>query len=337
MNVNDMKKSSTSSRFDKNIRKVFALVPLIYNNQGITINELIRLGGYKNRTELQNDMDRLLMFGIPPYSPSDFILLTIEEDKVFLDFPHGLERPLDLNSREWSVLQKIIQADRDYQTTNTINSVIADDLLQKITSIPLMVSNAGFYTMQKNLIKEALEDQLQINFLYSSLSSKEPELRRIDPWVIFDHKKSSYVMGFCHTRMEPRSFLLDRMMEIEILDLGIKMVCPQNITQVILKTSIFDTSPMGFLVKLAFHKSLTRHLKLILDIENIESLKKTKHIHNSDIWLQGSAKVRSSLWLLEIVAGLGDSIIILEPEFLREKLCDKLNNLTIPESIKNDS
>lgn len=338
----EMKKKSnisrqSSSRFEKNVKRVFALVPLIYNNQGIEFKNLMDLAGYNNQKDLQIDLDRLLLFGIPPYSPSDFITLHVEDDRVYLDFPQGLEQPLDLNSAEWMALQKVIQSEREFQSVDSMNTEIINDLLQKISSIPLLLSSADQNREKRSLLKEALEDSIQIQFLYSSLASKEPELRRIDPWVFFEHKKSGYVMGFCHTRREARSFLLDRMSDFTLLDENIEKDCPVNIEQIISKTAIFDTSPKGFTVKLAFEKTLKRHLELILDIKDIQQI--NEDAINSDQtkgWLVGTTKINSSQWFLEVVKGLGSGACIIEPDFLREKMCQFLDEMEIPILLSDD-
>ena len=191
------------------IEKIFSLVPIIYNNQGITIANLLKKTSYKNRKDLEDAIDRLIMFGAPPFSPSDFISIHIDsQQKVWLDFPMGLERPLALTSNEWSLLQKIFEQEIIFVSKSNSNTEYLTETLATLGEVPIKIENDELINTHRNLIQEAMQDSLQITFLYKSLSSNEAEIRRVDPLYLFKNYSSNYLLAFCHTRNNIRLFFI---------------------------------------------------------------------------------------------------------------------------------
>lgn len=315
----------------RNLRKIFALVPLIHGRSGITIDELRRASGYESERELRRALDRLMMFGVPPFSPADFISIYIDdEQRVFLDFPQGLERPLALTGPEWTAVQALIQSELNFQTGEGSLASDLEEVLKKLSSIPVETETADFSRSKRALVQEALDDHLQIQFGYRTLSSKEAEQRRVDPWVLFQNRGVSYLLAYCHTRQAPRSFHLERMQDVELLEAEQESEPPADLKETLAHSPIFQQG-IGFSVSLAFAPELRALLESAFQIFDVEpaGLPEMERAH----WMRGSCKVQESLWFREALRGMGPEVEILEPLHLRERYLEDLQAISVPEPI----
>jgi predicted DNA-binding transcriptional regulator YafY len=66
-------------------------------------------------------------------------------------------------------------------------------------------------------LRQAIRQSNRVQMLYQSASRSAPEPRRIDPYALAFRWGWWYVIGYCHTRQELRTFRLDRIQELTIL------------------------------------------------------------------------------------------------------------------------
>ncbi len=314
-----------SSQSDKNIQRIFSLVPLIYNNQGIEFSSLQKMASFTTELELERALEQLTMFGIPPFSPSDFVSLYVDEKKcVYLDFPLGLERPLSLSAAEWTIIQKLIREHLKFIPKNSPASENMKGLIERFTHVAVFFDNSSETSLQRSLIQEALQDSLKIEFLYRSLSSSEAEIRTVDPWLLFENKGMSYLIAYCNTRGATRCFLLERMQNIELLDVKQDNDPSQDLTIYLNELSLFQKGVKGFTIRLAFIADLLANLRLLFPLGKVTSCKKRKG------WLQASCKVQDSIWIRSVLRGFGADVILLEPAHLRERYKNELKEIVVP-------
>ncbi len=350
--------ANTQTLTGRNLRRIFSLVPLIFNNQGIALKDLQKLSGCASMKQLRQDLDRLMMFGVPPFSPSDLITIYIDDDaRVSLDFPQGLEQPLALTPAEWTVVQKIITRELESHTTTAsgVDSSGEEDalreILKRISIVPVELEASDAVRTKRTLVQEALGSQAtlstdrsddedeacQLEFQYRTLSSREAELRRLDPWALVRHNGVSYLIGFCHTREAPRFFHLERMEQIELLDLPREHAPPSDLQDLLRKSPIFQERPDGFTVELAFAPDLRAALERTLRLSDVEALASTSDATElrgiPAHWMRGTCKVPESLWLRSILRGMGPSVVILSPEHLRDSIRGELDAFPIPEEL----
>jgi proteasome accessory factor C len=65
-------------------------------------------------------------------------------------------------------------------------------------------------------LRNAIRESQRVNMLYQSFSSPKPNHRKLDPYAIAFHWGWWYVVGYCHTRREVRTFRLDRIQEFSL-------------------------------------------------------------------------------------------------------------------------
>lgn len=347
--------SRNRSSADEQLRRIFSLAPILHARPGITLKELREASGFPTRKDLRKALERLMMFGVPPYSPSDFLTVTIDDrERVFLDFPQGLERPLALTAAEWSAVQRRIQAELEFRRAGDPAAEELREILGRIASFPVEFEAGDTTRSKRELVQEALEDEIQIEFLYRTLASKEPELRRIDPWAMFQQGGVSYVIGYCHLRRAPRFFHLERLESLELLDLPREESPPENLTDFMRQSPIFRNvgegdAPAGFTAEIAFRPDLRAALEISVGASNVRPLETTPgeadRLHARDAerlsgedaarpdrrgWLRAECRVSDSLWFRSAIRGFGEFVQILKPDFLRADFLDDLRSIPAP-------
>jgi len=85
-------------------------------------------------------------------------------------------------------------------------------------------AKVGEFLIQIN--KAALNFQ-RIEILYRALSSNDETIRKVDPYYYFFRDGFWHLRGHCHLRDEPRTFALDRILYLKILD---EYFVPSNIS-----------------------------------------------------------------------------------------------------------
>ena len=82
------------------VSRCLALIPLIRANQGISLDELAKKARIP-KEQIANELGAvLLMCGVPPYFPHNYIGFAIEEGSVQITFADQFERPISLSALE---------------------------------------------------------------------------------------------------------------------------------------------------------------------------------------------------------------------------------------------
>jgi predicted DNA-binding transcriptional regulator YafY len=82
------------------------------------------------------------------------------------------------------------------------------------------VANPGLDAQAATLetLRGAVKQSHRVNMVYQSFSSPAPSPRKLDPYVIVFQHGWWYVVGYCHTRQEIRTFRIDRIQELSLSD-----------------------------------------------------------------------------------------------------------------------
>lgn len=129
-----------------------------------------------------------------------------------------------LNFVKSQVDQKLIEDAKGVELK--IKEVVPDDLREFMESLeertvvdPYL--NFGAEKMDGGdwyLISNAIAENKTIRFDYRAKSTEEISVRRIDPYIIVFFRDHWNVIGYSHKRDDIRNFVLDRMIDIKILN-----------------------------------------------------------------------------------------------------------------------
>ena len=176
-----------------------------------------------DRDELLADLELLSQVGPPDGDPGEYLLVSVEEGRVFVDLAHRLTRPLRLTPAEGCSLLLGIRALRESGIA-PFDAAMQSAEKKLLTALGRDASEA----------RDARDDDRRrasptppsrrtcarwspprasasaSRSITSSASRHQAERRPIDPYGIVHHAGEWYVVGHCHKRGDVRTFRIDR-------------------------------------------------------------------------------------------------------------------------------
>lgn len=191
------------------LRRVLALVPWLVAHPGVHKDEVAERFGV-TRAQLDRDLALILMIGVPPYSPGDYIGLDAEGDTVEVWLADYFRRPLRLTPAEALVLLAAGQA------LLAVPGSDPDGPLGR--AVAKLREATGAADVDVSIGRPAHLDEVRaaaagggtVEIDYWSAARGEASSRLIDPGPPFFVMGEWYTDAYCHLRGEPRIFRLDR-------------------------------------------------------------------------------------------------------------------------------
>ena len=204
------------------LRRLLFIVPYVAKHpEGVTVEALAKEIGV-DREEMLGDLELLSQVGPPDGDPGEYLLVSVEEGRVFVDLAHRLTRPLRLTAAEGAALLLGIRALREsgvapfdaamQSAEKKLLVALGRDATEAeslATTTVVAEPDAAVATHLRTLVTAARKrERLEID--YVSASHHQYERRPIDPYGIVHHAGEWYVVGFCHKRGDVRTFRIDR-------------------------------------------------------------------------------------------------------------------------------
>jgi len=220
------------------LRRLLFIVPYVAKRpEGVPVDELAKQIG-ADRDELLADLDLLSQVGPPDGDPGEYLLVSVDEGRVFVDLAHRLTRPLRLTPAEGCSLLLGIRALRESgiapfdQAMQSAEKKLltalgrdANEAQSLATSTVVAEPDAAVATHLRTLVSAARKRD-RVRLTYASASRHQAETRPVDPYGIVHHAGEWYVVGFCHKRGDVRTFRIDRIASLELI--GEKFERPQD-------------------------------------------------------------------------------------------------------------
>jgi proteasome accessory factor C len=209
------------------LRRLLYLVPYVAKHpEGVLVEELAKKLG-ADRDEMLADLDLLSQVGPPDGDPGEYLLVSVEEGRVFVDLAHRLTRPLRLTPAEGCSLLLGIRALRESgiapfdQAMQSAEKKLltalgrdANEAQSLATSTVVAEPDAAVATHLRTLVTAAKKRE-RVELTYASASRHQAEVRPVDPYGIVHHAGEWYVVGFCHKRGDVRTFRIDRIASLK--------------------------------------------------------------------------------------------------------------------------
>jgi len=214
------------------LRRLLFIVPYVAKHpEGVPVENLAKMLG-ADRDEMLADLDLLSQVGPPDGDPGEYLLVSVEDGRVFVDLAHRLTRPLRLTPAEGCSLLLGIRALREsgiapfdaamQSAERKLLAALGRDAgeaeslaTSTVVSEPDRVV-AGFL---RELVTATRKNK-RVELDYVSASRHQAERRKVDPYGLVHHAGEWYVVGHCHKRGDVRTFRIDRVAAMSVLQEG---------------------------------------------------------------------------------------------------------------------
>jgi proteasome accessory factor C len=208
------------------LRRLLFIVPYVAKHpEGVTVEALAKMIG-ADRDEMLADLELLSQVGPPDGDPGEYLLVSVEDGRVFVDLAHRLTRPLRLTPAEGCSLLLGIRALREsgiapfdaamQSAERKLLTALGRDAREAETLATSTVvasisspADAAVATHLRTLVTAARQRQ-RLEIDYVSASRHQAQRRPVDPYGIVHHAGEWYVVGHCHKRGDVRTFRIDR-------------------------------------------------------------------------------------------------------------------------------
>src|SRR5512138_2620027 len=204
------------------LRRLLFIVPYVAKRpEGVPVDELAKQIGAE-QGELLADLDLLSQVGPPDGDPGEYLLVSVDEGRVFVDLAHRLTRPLRLTAAEGCSLLLGIRALREsgiapfdaamQSAEKKLLTALGRDAGEAeslATSTVVAATDAAVASHLRALVTAARRRE-RVEIEYAAVSRAQAAWRPVDPYGIVHHAGEWYVVGHCHKRGDVRTFRIDR-------------------------------------------------------------------------------------------------------------------------------
>lgn len=315
------------------VSRLVSLASFLVANVGISVRDAAK-ATHRSPKQLMHDLDRLIMCGVPPYSPSDYVSYSLQgwgdRARIHVGFAEHFSRPLNFTPQETLALKYALDhfaRSADAETMEQLQSMrdALAEALQGRAHEALAGAGKGFVTPRRtermrnliSMLTQAVEDQQLVEIDYYSAHRARLATRKVHPFGVLEIGAHFYLFAYCGLAEDTRHFRLDRIREARLIDVFFDEQPPKK-RHAGKMDALFHGHPKDKL-KVRFSKQVARDV-----VEEWTDSPGVK-IH---VMKNGKAEVETPLynpfWAIGFVMGFGEHARLIEPKWLRVELAETL-------------
>ena len=191
------------------VERILALVPWLAANPGVAKHEIAARFGITEE-QLEQDLLLVLMIGVPPYSPNEYIDVDDDGETVTIRLGDYFRRPLRLTPSEGLAL---LAAGRTLLAVPGSDGAgplaTALDKLARTLGRPAVAVQVPRPRVLQS-VRDAVAAHERLEIEYWSAGRDDTTRRRVDPVVVFYAGGEWYLSAWCHSAHDDRLFRVDR-------------------------------------------------------------------------------------------------------------------------------
>ncbi len=209
----------TSARTVSRLSRILALIPYVLEQRIADVEDLLERFDY-TRDQLTRDLNTVFVCGLPGYGPGDLMEAYIDEDDVIIDAADYFSNAPRLSPTEaLGLLAAGMTVIGMGQATTALESAVSK--LARV-AIPDAESALTVDLLDEShnvsTLRDAAAAHSVVRITYRSVSKEETTERDIEPWAVFATLGRWYVMGYCRLVEDERTFRVDRIRDLSVLD-----------------------------------------------------------------------------------------------------------------------
>lgn len=300
--------------------RLLALVPWLMAHPGTHVADAAREFEV-TEAQLRKDLDLLWMCGLPGYGPGDLIDIDWHGDRVTLSNADEIARPLRLTSEEALALIAALRVLSDVPGVvdrGAIERVLAKleaaagtaTASDRVVAAPSSDAPAEVVTV----VTDGLARGRRLHLRYWVPARDESTERDVDPIRLFNADGNVYLSGWCYQSEDIRTFRLDRVLDVVVLDQPIEV--PDETRKRAFTTELFTPSPEDRLVTI----SLDPPARWVADYYPCDVV-----TERADGGLEVKLRVHDDAWIRRLALGLAGMGRVTDPP----ELSDEIRNVAV--------
>ncbi len=219
------------------LRRALTLIPMLQRRQGMRVTEIARYLGVPPREVTEEIRDLVMMCGVPPYFPHNYINLFLEGDRVFVRFAEHFRRPVRLTLSEALSLTLALRAlEGGGAGAGTAFAPAIEGLRGKIEEVLVPEEAVTLREAERRIaaprgpgaaaarrlqaLREAMGRKRRVRIQYFSAHRSAMSVRDIDPWGVVENGGDWYCVAWDSVRRTGIPFRVDRIRSVTVLDEG---------------------------------------------------------------------------------------------------------------------
>lgn len=204
------------------LSRLLALVPWLEQHPGVSISDAAAHFGVQAE-ELEQDLWLTICCGLPGHGPDQLIDIQFwdEDGSIHVIDAQTLDRPLRLSPGEAMSLlvglRLLAQVPGDHDRAALASATAKLEAAADVAQGAAYVLEDSFESTVTAL-RGAIAESRPVRLVYAGASRDEVTERVVEPTDIVQHGGRSYLAAWCREAGAQRTFRLDRMRSVEVLD-----------------------------------------------------------------------------------------------------------------------
>jgi len=310
------------------VSRCLSLIPLIREHQGMTLDELSRLSRLP-KEQIADELGQvLLMCGVPPYFPHDYISFSLYGDRVQIRFADHFRRPVSLNPLEALALK--LACESLTPPSKPVPRAVAT-LLRKVEGAMSQEQRRQFRNLARRVaVREVAElpggitgrvalsvaERRALLLDYLAAGRDVSRERQVEPYGLLSREGHWYLIARDLSRERVIQFRLDRVRRIQVLDERFEIPDGFRLDDYAQTPAIAEGEDRAR-ASVRFHGPSARWIRETATGGSVEEERDGRTV----LW---HPSIGSTEGLARFVLGFGGDAEVLEPTTLRQRVEESL-------------
>ncbi len=210
------------------LRLYLSLIPLLRARKSITFKEIGDHLGISAHAAAKEIPEALMLCGVPPYMPHDYIACFTEKDRVRVKFADHFRRPARLTLAEAAAVLLALRALPPARGAplapaaaglmRKLESALGSGDVKRLARRIGARRAGGALGKRMQLLQEGLETRRAVKIEYYTQRRRALSERTVRPYALLDSLGQFYLVGRDSVRGKELSFRVDRIRSVELTD-----------------------------------------------------------------------------------------------------------------------